>query len=215
MVTIEDKLALFQKTVLHDAERAYQIEKSQWENRAKKELENHEKKANQQADAYIEKVRAKAASQAKQMVSGAQRNSRSKVLSLRQELIESLIEAVTDRIHHFVDSEIYALFLKDSIKSALEAVREFSEVTVEMTSKDITRFGEMIVDSLKEDHYRAKQIKLVPSKKDLIGGFVLYNALRTIRVDFSIATLVGENRSFVGRLVYEIIDEAGRENDER
>ncbi len=56
------------------------------------------------------------------------------MLKTRQMLIEELIDSVKDRIHLFVESEIYAMFLKDNLKVTLERFHEFEEVIVELTN---------------------------------------------------------------------------------
>lgn len=128
-------------------------------------------------------------------------------------LIDELLDAVRDRIHLFVESEIYAMFLRDNLKATLERFHEFDAIIVELTQHDHQNFGEMIESSLHKAGYKNKDIKIISTEEDIIGGFVVYDGARKVRIDFSLAAVISDNRRFMGQLVYDVIDEAGDSND--
>ena len=70
-------------------------------------------------------------------------------------------------------------------------------------------YCDIIEQSLHKAGYRANQIKLVSTEEDIIGGFIVYDGERSVRIDFSLAAVIRDNKRFMGKLVYDIISEAG------
>lgn len=212
MITIDDKLDLFRKAVLQKVIDKYDTRLQALEGENEKELKAFEKSILDKKVAFIEKMEDKAKEESKRMISKAKSENKSRVLKTRQMLIEELIDSVKDRIHLFVESEIYAMFLKDNLKVTLERFHEFEEVVVELTQYDHQQYGEIIEASLHKAGYRTNQIKLISTKEDIIGGFVVYDGDRSVRIDFSLAAVLRDNKRYMGQLVYEIINEARDSN---
>lgn len=212
MITIDDKLDLFRKAVLQKVIEKYDVRLESLEAKQEKELEAFEKTVIEKKKDFIEKMEDKAREESKRMISKAKSENKSRVLKTRQMLIEELIDSVKDRIHLFVESEIYAMFLKDNLKITLERFHEFDDVIVELTQYDHQQYGEIIEASLNKAGYRTNQIKLVSTEEDIIGGFVVYDGDRSVRIDFSLAAVLRDNKRYMGQLVYEIINEARDSN---
>lgn len=209
MITIDDKLDLFRVAVLQKVVDKYEERLNALDADHKKILADFEGIVQEKKENFIHQMEEKAQSEKKQMISNAKSDSKSKVLFRRHVLIEELIEAVKDRIHLFVESEIYAMFLKDNLKATLEKFHEFDCVIVELTRQDHHAYGDIIEESLHKAGYKNSQIKLVSTEEDIIGGFVVYDGDRSVRIDFSLAGVIRDNTRFMGQLVYDIINEAG------
>lgn len=209
MITIDDKLELFRKVVLqkvieeHD-ERSKRIHADQ-----EQAIQNYEKEAAQRKADFIRQMEQKAQREARRMISKARSDAKNNILATRQTLIDELIASVRDRIHGFAESEIYTVFLKDNIRATLEHFHEFDDVIVELTYRDFNLYADMIEEALRRAGYTMKNIRLARTDEDIIGGFVVYNGSRTVRIDFSLAAVIADNKRFMGRLVYDIIAEAG------
>lgn len=209
MITIDDKLDLFRKAVLQKVIDKYDEKLLALNEEHKKALEEFELTVHEKKEAFILRMEDKAHDESRRMISKAKSQSKSKVLYTRQTLIEELLESVKDRIHLFVESEIYTMFLKDNLKSTLEKFHEFDCIVVELTQHDHQCYGDIIEESLHKAGYRSKQIKLVSTDEDIIGGFIVYDGDRSVRIDFSLAAVIRDNKRFMGKLVYDIISEAG------
>jgi len=209
MITIDDKLDLFRVAVLQKVVDKYEERIKALDEDQKKALAEFEITTVEKRENFIHQMEDKAQTEKKQMISKAKSDSKSKVLYRRHTLIDELIEAVKDRIHLFVESEIYAMFLKDNLKATLEKFHEFDCVIVELTKQDHHAYGDIIEESLHKAGYKTKQIKLVSTDEDIIGGFVVYDGQRSVRIDFSLAAVIEDNTRFMGQLVYDIINEAG------
>ena len=209
MITIDDKLDLFRVAVLQKVVYKYDERLKDLDADHKKALSAFEITIQEKKEKFIHQMEDKAQSEKKQMISKAKSDSKSKVLYRRHTLIEELIEAVKDRIHLFVESEIYAMFLRDNLKTTLEQFHEFDCVIVELTPKDHHAYGDIIENALHKAGYKNNQIKLVSTEEDIIGGFVVYDGQRSVRIDFSLAAVISDNTRFMGQLVYDIINEAG------
>lgn len=208
MITIDDKLDLFRKAVLQKIIESYDEKLNKLDEDHQAKLKTHEASVLEKKEAFILQMEQKAHAEKKMMISRAKSESKNRVLYRRRVLIDELIDAVKDRIHLFVESEIYTMFLKDNLKSTLEKFHEFDSVIVELTQHDHQVYGDMIEESLHKAGYTMKQIKLVSTDEDIIGGFVVYDGAKTVRIDFSLAAVISDNKRFMGQLVYEIIDES-------
>ncbi len=209
MITIDDKLDLFKKAVLQKVVDKY-IERGEVLDAEMLEaLDTFKLGVIEKKEAFIHQMEDKAEEEGKRLISKAKSEAKNKVLYRRHNLIDELLEAVTDRIHLFVDSEIYTMFLKDNLKTTLERFHEFDDIIVELTQKDHLRYCDDIEHSLHKAGYTMKHIKLVSTKEDIIGGFVVYNGTKTVRIDYSLAGVISDNKRFMGQLVYEIINESG------
>ncbi len=209
MITIEDKLELFKKAVLQKIIDEYDNKLKSIESENKHALEVFEESVIEKKTEFIKQMEAKALDERRRMLAKAKSESKKKVLHKRNALIDELLDAVRDRIHLFVESEIYAMFLKDNLKATLERFHEFEAVIVELTQHDHQHFGEMIEASLHKAGYSNRDIRLVSTDEDIIGGFVVYDGARKVRIDFSLAAVISDNKRFMGQLVYDIIGEAG------
>ncbi len=212
MITIDDKLDLFRKAVLQKVIDKYDARLESLDEDHKRALKDFEQTVYEKKEAFVHQMENKAHDESKRMISKAKSQSKSKVLYRRHLLIDELLEAVKDRIHLFVESEIYTMFLKDNLKATLEKFHEFDDVVVELTQHDHQCYGDIIEESLHKAGYKTKQIKLISTQEDIIGGFVVYDGARSVRIDFSLAAVISENKRFMGQLVYEIINEAGDAN---
>ncbi len=212
MITIDDKLELFRKIVLNSAQNDYDIQLEMIDAAQEDQIKAFTEEVKAKGQAFVNQMIHKSEQEEKRMISRARSEAKHQVLAKRQELINHLIEAVTDRIQNFVASEIYGDFLKDSVKETLDVISGFDAIELEMTREDYRRFSELLDEELHNCGYKSRQIKLIPTDKDIIGGFVAYNGSRAIKVDCSLAGLIRDNQSFMGRLVFEILNEAGEQH---
>lgn len=209
MITIDDKLDLFRKLVLDKVRKEYDEKVAEVEQENEEEVKAFQREMEERSNEFVRYMTEKATQERRRLLSRARSDAKHAVLAKRQELIAHLIEAVTDRIHNFVESELYGEFLKDSVKETLEEIKGFSGIELELTREDYHRYGDMLEEALHGCGYTTRQIHLIPVDKDIIGGFVAYDKDRTVRIDCSLAGLIRDNQTFMGRLVFEILSEAG------
>jgi len=212
MITIDDKLDLFRKVVLQKVMDDYAARSDTLDAEQSKTLNSFEESVLLKKEAFIHQMEQKAEAEGKRLISKAKSEAKNKVLYRRHTLIDELLEAVKDRIHVFVESEIYTMFLQDNLKSTLEKFHEFDDIIVELTQHDHLQYSDMIESSLHKAGYTMKHIKLISTKEDIIGGFVVYDGNKSVRIDFSLAAVISDNKRFMGQLVYEILNEAGDAN---
>jgi len=214
MITIDDKLELFKKVVLQRVVDEFEEKFDALETEHDRALKEFEKYVLIRKAAFIQQMEEKAQGERKRLISQAKSVAKNQVLHTRHALIDELIDAVKDRIHIFVESEIYTMFLQDNLKATLEKFHEFDDIIVELTQHDHFEYGDMIENSLHKAGYTMKHIKLVSTEEDIIGGFVVYNGPKSVRIDFSLAAVISDNKRFMGQLVYEILNEAGDANEQ-
>lgn len=205
MITLEDKLDIFNKIVLKAEEE-----------KCKKVLEELEEKNNnivKEKRVALEKKKKEVISkriqlgeaQKNEMVSKAIQENRERVLSKRQEILEDLILALEEKARQFVVSKEYRNYLINNIRKAITRIND-NEVIIYLREADKLSMKEDILSLGKENGIKTA---FNNTDKDIIGGFIISDENKTYNLDSSFKTIIEENKYSIGKILYKSLEEAG------
>ncbi|MPM68542.1 hypothetical protein SDC9_115475 [bioreactor metagenome] len=80
------------------------------------------------------------------------------------------------------------------------------ELLFSFSKRDMDELGSFIKENI-ERLRNNKSIELIESSTDIIGGFTLEDKKSGVLADFSIKTLIDEGKEYMGRMLYEKLDE--------
>ena len=209
MITIEEKLNVFSKLVCegerHKANE--QIEKKQKHNDEiiKKHYENSIKKAEE----IEQKRNFKANNKKKEIIARASMEVKKKIFRKKSELLNRLEKEVEDKAIEFVKTNEYELFLLNKLSKILLTIKEKENNSIYLTKKDLDRYEDKIIEKL--DSLGNQKNKVILGKLDdnKIGGLVLINHDKNVRIDLSIKTILEESKDLIGKILYSSLEEVG------
>lgn len=197
MVTIEDKLALFNKIV-------YEYEKSKSEARINSEKENNknilhekEKSISLSEKDYLDRAIDKANIKKDQLISKAEQENRDKILKQRNIFLQDIINSVFTESEKLVASDRYADLLLKMLDSTLTKLED-TDIIFLYLPKD--KIAEEVIT--KECNKKKINFEIKESEEVKIGGFIAKDADGTFEYDMSFHALI-ENSSYdIGKLLY-------------
>lgn len=191
MDNIEEKLNMLSAMIMKNAneERERLIEET--ENRYKSLIAEKENEYLQEAYETIRKCKSESERSAGEKLLRAEMDSKKQVLLKREEIINSVMDSVRDRLSDFAHSDAYESWL---VKKAASAVKEAGDGgKVIYVAEDDMRYA----DGLKTVCDTKIAIEAA-SEHDFLGGVRVYNADRRISVDYSFKELIAdEKQSFL------------------
>ena len=204
-VTVEGKLELFKRVLFEHIEK-------DWSEKKKKLAEELEQKINEERKIYEKQIKAvmedaekKAEEKRAAILAAIQEHKEQEITKKKEELFSDLIASLKEWAEEFVKSDGYKEFMAKNINQALDLM-EGQNLTLILTHTDLDELTSFIKDKAaqREDN---KNLELVGSKEDIRGGFIIEDREKGIMADFSIKTLIDEAKEYMGKLLYEKLDE--------
>ncbi|BEP30267.1 hypothetical protein HLPR_25980 [Helicovermis profundi] len=154
-------------------------------------------------EAYLEK---------KNTISNAKRKVKSNVLKVKKNMIDKVFSDVVDLVKQFVFSDDYKKYLRKIIDEAIVELNNENIILVEI-GKNFTIEKDVILECLIEKGYLEENVKFKILDNNLIGGAIFLNDSMMYRIDYCLDSLIEHNRVYIGQLVFEMLNEAGEENE--
>lgn len=199
MTTIDDKLKLFTKIVIDKVQQESENKIIYFTEESDKVLLEEKHKIEEQAGIIIKQSKKKAEAKKSQIISKANMERQHTILKKKQQIFDTVISELKNRALAFTDEKEYYNYLNDSIRKAIYKINT-SNINIYIKKKDIDRFLEQIKSSLAslELQYNIKE-----ASDDILGGCIIENQSKTIRVDASMLSIIEENKELIGR---ELVD---------
>lgn len=209
MITIEEKFNVFTKLVFERIQQESQGLLQKMEESNQRILKAKEKELTEQKDWFIEEMMQKGNARKNQMIAKANMEKRIKLLEKKQELLQQLLLHIKKKAVVFTKELEYEVFLKKNLDTVLESLREEKALTLYVTPKDLQSYKEMLSNILKEKGYENHRQRILEAEEDILGGMIVLNEEKTLRIDVSILSLIEDIEKEAGKRLYEVLEKEG------
>lgn len=207
MITVNDKLKLFSKRVVDRRQKQYDDKVIDLEEQMLNDL--HERKS------MLEKDRSKyeitllkgIKAEQKQRLSNARSEKKRRLLLKRKNMIEVLLKGVQDYTRDFVQTDDYFDYLQQTCLEHKEEIQGLGEFDVYVNAEDYKKLKGQLSKLFKSLGFQCRDYKIYNQK--IIGGMVLLKTDGKSRIDMSLDSVIEDNRTYMGQLIYGILEEAG------
>ncbi|MEW9123658.1 MAG: V-type ATP synthase subunit E family protein [Thermotaleaceae bacterium] len=209
MITIEEKFNVFTKLVFERIQQESQGLLQKMEESNQQILKAKEKELTEQKDWLIEEMLQKGKARKNQMIAKANMEKRIKLLEKKQELLQQLLLHIKKKAVVFTEEQEYEVFLKKNLDTVLESLREEKALTLYVTPKDLQSYKEMLSNILKGKGYENHRQRILEAEEDILGGMIVLNEEKTLRIDVSILSLIEDIEKEAGKRLYEVLEKEG------
>lgn len=213
IITVEDKLEVFRKTVLEKAEKEYEEKLKSLEARNITTAEEYEVEIVQKSSDYIKSLEEQADYEKRMLISKAKGKVRADLMQKRQAIVEELVDLVKAEAVKYTADAGYEAYLKASVASSLAELKRFNKIIVSVDKNDMDNAKKILAKELVANGISESSFDFEVSDEEILGGVKFYNDKKSIRIDESFATLIEDNRKLIGQYVYDMISEAGDMNE--
>lgn len=205
-VSIEDKIELFRKMIFSDIENNSSDMKQKLAENFEVEKRKLQKEAEQKKQEIIKEAVAKAEKEKKQILSKAHSEQYHRLLSQKQEFVDDMISLLKKEAAGFTRSEGYKTYIADNLAKAAKLTESYGAVSYFFTKEDAERLGNFIkstIASLKS----AGRFEIKEAEPGIIGGFFVEDEAQVMQLDYTLRSLVEENRELIGSSISRKLDE--------
>jgi V/A-type H+-transporting ATPase subunit E len=199
MVTVEEKLKLFSKILFDKVGKKNKSKLDECESLQKSIIDEKTGEFKKQADIMLEKCLNECDKEKVLIVSKAKMNEKKLILKTKNNLLNELLSALTDKMQSFVDTDEYKSLLFDELNKTSTALKDSSNIIIELTGKDIKRFEKTVRSTFKNKNVDLKE------NNYLIGGFCAIDEKNDIKVDFSLESKIDLSKEYAGEQLFNLL----------
>lgn len=207
-VTVEGKLELFKKVLFERIEEDWSEKRNKLEETMEEKLNEKKKEYEKHMKAIVEDGESRAQIKRKTIIAKVQGDADHEIMKKKEKLFGELTEALTNWSKEFIKGDNYKAFLQKNIEHSLHVMKG-QNLSLSFTNRDINDLASFIKEHT-EKFGAQRNIELTESREDIIGGFTIEDRDSGILADLSIKTLIDEGKEFMGKLLYEKLDEVLR-----
>ena len=205
-VSVEDKIELFRNIIFKDIEEtAYDIRHkaaegfNQNKDRLLQEVEIRKNQIMQEAEKKAEKEK-------QQLIAKTKSQGQHRLLEKRQQSINEITEMLIRKADSFVSEEGYKEYLAASLKKAAVDFENAASVQFAFTKRDLRTLKGFIEQEIASGELKDR-CQLRESEKNIIGSFYAEDEKREIQADYTLRSLIEENRELIGSSISRRLDE--------
>jgi V/A-type H+-transporting ATPase subunit E len=204
MVTIEQKLAMFSKLLHRSMNDKFLNEMDKL--RKSYEIRHHEDiaKVNEQAEDILNQAYKRAEAEKTELISKGRISAKKKYMAAREELFNTLMEHLKDKINAFIRSDDYGEYLFSLVKMLIEEDPGTGSLIIYLTGADYAKYAELL--KTKFPDVRRKDLIMKVADDNIIGGFIAEDPDMNIRMNHSIKALLEDNRSFMMETLFKALE---------
>lgn len=206
MITVNDKLKLFTKRIIDRQQETYDEKVKQLESNMIIELDNRKKDLEKDREKYEKTLLKGIKSEKAQRLSNARSERKRRLLLKRKTMIDELLEGVKTYTKAFVRTPEYEAYLKKLIEKHQTVIASLGDFEIYLHDEDM-KYESMLKDVCQQLGLSCVLIEKSP--KRILGGMVVLKADKTTRLDFSLDSVIEDNRKYMGQLIYDMLEEAG------
>ncbi|HHY78339.1 MAG TPA: hypothetical protein GX498_07530 [Clostridiales bacterium] len=204
-VTVEGKLELFKRVLFEHVEKDWAERKKKLAEELEQKLNEERKEYEKQIKAIMEDAKKRAEAKRTAILAAIQEDKEQEIIKKKEELFRELTESLKKWAGEFVKSDGYKEFMNKNLNQALDLM-EGQNLVLILTNRDMDALGSFIKEKVAQRVDR-KNIEITGHKEDIIGGFIIEDREKGIVADFSIKALIDEAKEYMGKLLYEKLDE--------
>jgi vacuolar-type H+-ATPase subunit E/Vma4 len=196
-VSIENKIELFRKIIFSDIENNSSNKKQKLLECFEAEKVRLRKDTEQKKQKIINEEVSKAEKDKKQILAKANAEQYHIVLLKNQEFTEEMIRLVKKEASKYIRSEEYKDYIRDNLIKAEKLMEQSKFAYYYFTKTDMETLGSFINSSIAsirgEGTYTVKE-----AEPGIIGGFLMEDEDKLIQVNYTLQSLIEENRELIG-----------------
>lgn len=213
MVTLDDKFSSFSKLVLDKANHTFEEQVHLMDLKNQEQLEQFKNDLENKSKELKSKTQQQAQHEKKLLVSKAQLERKRKVMTLKDELMENLVQKVRQELDTFSASPQYVSAINDRLELFREGLMEIDSAVVQLSAKDLTLHQAEIKARIESEFPHLQgHIEFEPLAPEYIGGFILFNGSRTIRYDATLKALLEDWMDRIGEMLHDTLNKVGMNN---
>ncbi len=207
MVTIEQKLSMFSKLLHRTMNEKFTEEMEKLRSEYAVKLQNNRVEAGREAQEIQRRSAKRAEAEKTEILSRIRINTKKDQMAVKEKLFNTLTGHLSERIIGFVRSEEYGGYIAAMAGKLAEAVQSKDSLVIYMTAEDIKNYGELLKNELRSPH--PAKLTLAAANDSIIGGFIAVDPESDIRMDFSIRTLLEDNRPYIMETLFRALEADG------
>jgi vacuolar-type H+-ATPase subunit E/Vma4 len=213
MITIEEKLKVFARLVIGNARQDSKEKLSEAAQENERIIEEKRVRAQETGQRIISELTQKGRVQRNKTISRALQQNKNRIMQKKQQLADRLFENIKKEAAAFTTEPAYRDFFVRCLCEAFSALRDEDSICVMAAEEDVRRFEEDIYLEGERNGFLREQIHLAVSGEDIIGGVVAVSGKGDLRVDYSIITMLEEQKKTVARSLYDALERTVDENE--
>ncbi|MEA4848751.1 MAG: V-type ATP synthase subunit E family protein [Clostridiaceae bacterium] len=211
-VSVEDKIELFRNIIFKDIEEFA----SQKKHKAAEDFELNREKLLQEVETrkrhIIKEAEKKAEKEKQQIIAKTKSQGYHQLLEKKQQFINEVIELLMREAESFVSEEGYREYLAVNLKRAAVIFEGSDSVDLKFTARDMETLREFISREIDSGELKGR-CQLNESEGHIIGGFYAGDGKQGIQVDYTLRSLIEENRELIGSIISRRLDEVQGNGD--
>ncbi len=205
-VSVEDKIELFRNMIFKDIEEA----SSEKRHRAIESFEQEKSTLQHEVEAkknqILKEAEKRAEKEKQQIIAKAKSLVYHEMLEKRQQFINEITELLLQEARNFVSEEGYREYLSKSLAKAAAAFEKSDSVQLYFTKRDLEALKEFIDQSIASGELNGRYM-IAEAEPKIIGGFYAEDSKQEMQVDYTLKSLIGENRELIGSNISRRLNE--------
>lgn len=209
MVTIDQKLSLFSKLLHRSMNEKFTEEMGKLKEEYEVKIQKNKDAVDKEAEDIINKSRKKAEAEKMELASIIRVNMKKETMAVKEKHFTVLMGHLSEEIEKLIQSDKYDDYLLSLVKKLEETEYISNSLIIYMTNRDNVKYAENIRQELLKSQQMDCTFEIAPDS--IIGGFIAEDPISNIRMDFSINTLLEDNKPYIMQALFQAI-EAGETN---
>jgi vacuolar-type H+-ATPase subunit E/Vma4 len=199
MITIEEKLNLFTRIVYDKVEKQNADAISRFNQECGSLIQQKTEEFTKQAELIESQIEKETEKEKLQMLSKAKIEGKKQIVAKKDEIFNDAIKSVLECARDFTETKQYEEMLIQDIKSALIEMSGSTSMVLYLTVKDSDRYDDKI-----KDIFKGRALKIA-CDDSLVGGFVLIDTDKNIKIDMSYTDRVNSSKDLIGERLFAIL----------
>lgn len=213
MVTLDDKFSSFSQLVLGKATHTFEEQVRLMDQRNQEQLEHFKLDMENKSKELKSKAQQQAQHEKKLLISKAQLDRKRKVMMLKDELMESLVQKVRQQLELFSETSQYVEAINERLDIFRDGLQEIDSAVLQLSPRDLERHQAEIQARIESEFPHLKgNIVFEALSPEYIGGFILFNGARSIRYDATLKALLEDWMDRIGEMLHDTLNKAGMKN---
>lgn len=222
MVTIEQKLMLFENLIQHDIFEKYKDSKQKKEEyyeklyvQNKNEVDKSCEEMQIEEKQKLDRIYLKEEAQIKKTYENS-------FLKTKEELLDRVLNKIEDKLAVFTTSKDYKKYIDITINKVCTEIDFDKDIILCMTEADIQTYGSYILDNITQSSSKSVEsenigedskginISLHKVKSSIIGGIIIETVDKSMRYDFSLKRNLEESMEVILKSLNAIVEEGDK-----
>ena len=203
MVTIEQKLSVFNKLLQRSMNENFAEEMEYLRREYSKKLQQNNSAVDKEVKHIEQKAFQRAEKAKTEILNKAAINQRKAYMSAKEEFFSLMLIHLRERIDSFIQSEEYKAYLISLAQQLENSEKDSKGIKVFVTQRDLKKYGKDIAAAMPKALANAQSIEVADDK--IIGGLILTNAETDTRIDLSVSALLEENKSYMMQIFFQAL----------